>query len=64
MMRDSYLIDKKIFTLKLSCYFCKSQKHLIQDCSELHFVADKEKVILSNSFSKAVLEREKKKRFR
>lgn len=63
-MRDSYLIEKKIYTLKLNCYFCKSQKHLIQDCTELHFIADKEKVILKNNFPRIELDRNKVKRNR
>jgi len=50
-MKDNVAYGNKIASLNLSCNVCKREDHLGIACPKIHYIADKEKVILMDNFS-------------
>lgn len=45
MIRDNVEINKDLSNLKIKCYSCKSNQHLVNTCPYLHFNPDHDRVI-------------------
>lgn len=50
MMRDHYNSNNSTFFLKTKCYICKKTDHFAKFCPKLHFIPDKEKVLLKKMY--------------
>lgn len=62
MIRDHALVNNNYSFFKTKCYNCEKSGHLVNTCPRLHFIPQKEHIILKNNFNNEVVDRYKKQR--
>lgn len=51
MMQNQITLNSKIDHLRVKCYACKKQGHVVNQCNVLHFVPDHEKILKKYEYS-------------
>lgn len=50
-MKDSLVYGNKLKVIDMKCFICGKEDHSSKNCGIIHFVPDKEKIILKDNFS-------------